>query len=224
MQQHECGRDPPTRAIASTLRMRYGFLMAPRDEYTSLRAEILDWQRRRTVVTMQTAAVVATILGVVTSFAKSFMWTALSATLLALLTASMIFARYAADAASRLGTDLQVVHERETGGWEGRRSRLGIGRTQNLNTALAAIYITLGVLATVVPVAAATNRGQPWYGWLLLAVASVLFLTVATGLAYWSYQSRADYLQKWENILREDESSSTPSRTPLENDAEDEGS
>ena len=170
-------------------------------EYVALRKEILEWQTRRVAVTMNTAAVVGAILGLVTSLGRNFMWTALSSTLLVMLVASMVFALYAADAASRLGAYIKVFHE-PTMGWETVSGKLRRSAVHTLNSALALIYLTLGIAVCVVPAAATTHRSQPGYGWIMLTAAASMFVVVVSLLARWSYRSREDY-EKLATEIRE---------------------
>jgi hypothetical protein len=167
--------------------------MDSRDEYVALRNELISWQERRMSVASQTATAVVAILGLVSSLSHGFMWTLLSSALLLLIAASMIFAIYAADAASRLGAYIRVVHEASQAGWETRAGELRTSRLQNLNAVLGSVYLMLGVLAAVVPPAAAATKAQPWYGWALLVAVAVVFAATLYRLVVSSYSRRGIY-------------------------------
>ncbi|ADP78929.1 hypothetical protein [Pseudofrankia inefficax] len=172
-------------------------------QYEALRAEIIAWQSNRTTVAMQIATAEATILGLVTSLAKNFLWTALTSTILVLLAASIIYTYYGAEKSSRIGAYIKVFLEDDRGDWESIRGEFPQGRFSNLNAMLANIYLALGVAALVVPLASANERGQPWYGWSMVGASGAMYVAALVLLYVASYGRRDGFEQHFVRIKAE---------------------
>lgn len=169
------------------------------DEYAALRQEILEGQKRRVSVTMNTATVVGAVLGLGTSLGpRSVPWAGLSAILVTMLSGAMLFAYYSAEANARMGAYIQAFHESGEG-WETLRAQLPppylLGLKLDLNVVLAVMYVSLAAVAVAVPWMAANFRAGPTFGLVVLAFAIILFGIALRCLFVKSYSRRKEYLE-----------------------------
>jgi Mg2+ and Co2+ transporter CorA len=179
-------------------------------EYDSLKTEILAWQNRRVTVMTSSLTFVGAALGVSVNFAPKgtdqFQWATLSSVLLFVLSCSMLFCTYAADASSRIGAYLQVFHS-DAGRWEeirGNALKSTLAkRANNLNGVLSVSFLTLGFATCVVASSLAAGgafsmNGQTATGRFAFWFSVGLFLLVWLWMFWFSYRRRGGYKQLFE--------------------------
>ena len=171
-------------------------------EYQALRAEILGWQGHRITIATWTVVVVTAVLGWIIQAPHRWAWADGSSILMATLASAAILTRFLGLNALRLGTYLEVFHERDDG-WESRNKKFREGRTwQNLNTGIAIIYTALGAVSIAVPILA-TDRTPSAGSYVVFALAvclaggAIILLLVMPG-------ERDQHVKRWE-ALRDEE-------------------
>lgn len=127
-----------------------------KEEYPTLRTEILYWQNFRFVLLGASVALVSGIIGFgLKSPDTSDLWMSSSVLLLIFLSCAAALSCYAARGNTKIGTYLKVFHEAksdEKTGWEGLRSEFakGLGWYDRLNLShwLTLAYLVLGIIGS----------------------------------------------------------------------------
>ena len=167
------------------------------DEYTALRAEILEWQSRRMGIASGTMILVTAVLGWIVQHPKGWAWTTAAAILLVAIASAALLTWIFGLNAIRIGSYVQVFHEEaEHGrGWEGRNAEFRGPAHLSLNSGLGLVYSALGGIAVTVPYLVAT-RPATTFSWVVFALAlAAAAAGVSLVLRPWS--RRSDAVERW---------------------------
>jgi hypothetical protein len=202
-----------------------------KEEYQSVRAEILQWQQFRILLATASATIVTAGLTLGLANLEQFgnWWIAISAGLLIFLGGAEFLSWYAGIGNRKMGSYIYVFHEGEGVMWEHRHDALK-KRARNgeydkisafadlfsLNKILAVLYLVLGVIALVplpIGIQQFAQQNEPPLGPIILTIvfgigAALLWL-IPLWLLYFR-TSRADYPALWESIKKEGEKEEHP--------------
>jgi hypothetical protein len=197
-----------------------------REEYESIREEILQWQEYRFLVLGAATALIAGVLAFELKDISEH-WVGISAMLVCFVALAEMLSWYAGDDNAKAAAYLVVYYEEaaaEPGkgqGWETRRSlakKLEVfpqhGLVMTLNLWLVVVYFLLGAVSVLLPFNAAEKGVTPV---LLLEhftlehftleqfMLGVFALVWVYGLILLALPSRADkYLAAWRKVLEEE--------------------
>lgn len=181
-------------------------------EYDSLRKELLEWQNRRISLLTTSTTVVTGVLALGPGIAEQMPGWSIALLLLLFLSASCRLTSYAGDVNQRIGSFLQVFHERsESLRWESRsaafaESSAGVAPV-NLNTLLFWFYLVLGLVSVTMPfmlfrgvltsgIGGSIHRES---GLALVIPAAFIFIVSLQRLRV-QRPSRPELLERWKDV------------------------
>jgi hypothetical protein len=209
-------------------------------EYDSLRKELLEWQSRRFALLTTSTTVVTGVLALGPGIAEKVPGWSVALLLLLFLSASCRLTIYAGEANQRIGSFLQVFHERSSGlQWEKRSaafSATGVGMKPmpaNLNGILFWFYLVLGFVSATMPymlfdgavtggLGGAIHRAKG----LALVIPAVFVFVILLQRLREPNPTREDLVKRWQTVAdleREaDPTGSDPSKSLLARSDSDE--
>ena len=181
-----------------------------KEEYASLRQEVLEWQSRRFLLVSTSITLVTGIIGIGLGVLKD-LWIIASSLLLLFLTCAVILSWYAGRANAKISAYLVVFHDssgsdNKTGGWESRLMRLKKKPKVDfftLNHCLTAIYTVLGIVSVLIPWLVA---GKPAFSFEQISLIFIAVLFICSLILQWKFSyPREGYAKHWLDVKEEEQ-------------------